>query len=253
MQIEEFDALIRNMLSFEQAEAAETALNGLQVSPSCKDLQKIGFTVDASLETFKIATDQGADLVFVHHGIFWKNIKPLTGIIYQRLKYLIEHNLALYAVHLPLDMHPELGNNAGIAGLLKLEQRMPFGVYHGVKIGIKGNLPKEKNIKEISDILSKSALIPLRSLAFGKEKIKTVGIVSGGAPENARDAIAEGLDLFITGEASHEVYHECLEASLNVIFAGHYLTEVWGVQAVQKKIAADTKLKTCFLDIPTGY
>jgi dinuclear metal center YbgI/SA1388 family protein len=253
MLIKEFDAWIRNTLGFEQVEAADNAMNGLQVSSAGKELKKIAFAVDACLESFKRAKALDADLIFVHHGIFWGDLPPLTGLVYERVKFLIEHNLSLYAVHLPLDMHPELGNNARLADLVGLEQREPFGPYHGIKIGIKGVLPQETHIKEIGDTLAKYTHTPPQILALGKEKIKTVCIVSGGAPESARDAIAQGIDLFFTGEASHTIYHECAEAPLNVIFAGHYLTEVWGVQAVQKKIAADTGLATCFIDIPTGY
>lgn len=253
MRIEEFDGYIKDLLAIEQLSGIDSALNGLQVERIDPELNKIAFAVDASGESFQRAVAWGADLLFTHHGIFFGKTRPVTGILYARLKYLLENQLALYAVHLPLDMHPELGNNAGIAGLLKLKNRKAFGIYHGVKIGIKGTLPKEASLSRISDVLCKNSLIPPHCLAFGKEKTKSIGIVSGGAAGNVREAIEEKLDLYITGEAAHTVYHECAEAGINVIFTGHYLSEVWGVQALQRKIAADTKLKTCFIDIPTGY
>ncbi|MBN1797123.1 MAG: Nif3-like dinuclear metal center hexameric protein [Spirochaetales bacterium] len=253
MLIEEFDSLMKELLAIEQFANIDSALNGLQVGRNDPELKKIAFAVDASGESFQRAASWGADLLFTHHGIFFGKMRPVTGVLYARLQYLLENQLALYTAHLPLDIHPEFGTNAGIAGLLKLKHRKVFGLYHGVKMGIKGTLPKELSLAEISVVLCKNSLIPPRCLAFGKEKINTVGIVSGGAAGNVRDAIEEGLDLYITGEATHSVYHECSEAGINVMFIGHYLSEVWGVQALQQKIAQATHLKTCFIDIPTGY
>jgi dinuclear metal center YbgI/SA1388 family protein len=253
MRIEDFDHYIKELLAIEQLSGIDSSLNGLQVSRNNPLINNIAFAVDASAESFQRAVAWGAELLFCHHGIFFGKTRPVTGILYSRIQYLIENQLALYAVHMPLDLHPELGNNAGIAGLLKLKNRETFGLYHGIKMGIKGTLPKEASLNQISNLLGKNKPLPPRILAFGKEKIKTVGIVSGGAANNVRDAIEEKLDLYITGEASHTIYHECAEAGINVIFAGHYLSEVWGVHSVQRKIAAETKLKNCFIDIPTGY
>lgn len=253
MRIEEFDSLIKELLPIEEVAHLDSALNGLQVGRNDPELRNVAFAVDACEESFQRAIDWGADLLFTHHGILFGKIRPVTGVLYARLQYLLKNQLALYSVHLPLDMHPELGNNAGIADLLNLKNRKEFGPYHGIKMGIKGFLPKQASLAEISDVLCKNSLIPPRCLAFGKEKIKTVGIVSGGAASNVRDAIEEKLDLYITGESAHTVYHECAEAGINVIYIGHYVSEVWGVQALQHKIAKDTKLKTCFIDVPTGY
>jgi dinuclear metal center YbgI/SA1388 family protein len=253
MLVNDFDTLIRGWLPFQQAEKADSALNGLQVGRRDREVRKVAFAVDASAETFRRAAGLKADLVFVHHGLFFGKTKPVTGALYKRLAFLAEHDIALYAVHLPLDMAPVLGNNAGLAERLGLVAPEPFGVYHGVKIGLKGKLKEPRPLREIVRELLGNPPLPASFLAFGPETVDTAGIVSGGAPEAARDAIDEGLDLFVTGEQSHEIYHESLEAGLNVIFAGHYASERFGVEAVMKKVAAETGLDTAFIDVPTGY
>jgi len=252
MLVKEFDALIRSWLPFDQAEKADSALNGLQVGRRDKDVRKAAFAVDASAETFRRAAGLGADLVFVHHGLFFGRTKPVTGALFGRLGFLAEHDIALYAVHLPLDMAPGIGNNAGLAAKIGLADLEPFGVYHGVKIGLKGGLPSPRPLRELAALFLGNQPLPGTYLAFGPETVATAGVVSGGAPESARDAIDEGLDLFVTGEQSHEIYHESLESGLNVIFAGHYASERYGVEAVGRKVAAETGLGTVFIDVPTG-
>ncbi|MEJ2662595.1 MAG: Nif3-like dinuclear metal center hexameric protein [Spirochaetia bacterium] len=252
MRIKDFDALVRGILPIERMEGVDKAVNGLQVTRRDPEISRMAFAVDASLESFKRAAAWGADLLFTHHGLFFGGPRPLTGVLYERVLFLSEHQLALYSVHLPLDMHPELGNNAELARLLGLRELAGFGRYHGVDIGIKGILPEELTLAEISGRLGVESPAAPRCLAFGRAKIKSVGIVSGGAATDVREAIHENLDLFITGEASHDIYHECAEAGINVLFAGHYLSEAPGVKAFQKIIAQKTGLETCFIDIPTG-
>lgn len=253
MLIHDFDALVRGFLPFEAAEKADSALNGLQVGRRNPELRKIAFAVDASLETFRRAAAAGADLVFVHHGLFFGGTKPVTGFLRERLAFLFEHDLALYAVHLPLDMAPEVGNNAGIAAKLGLQNCRPFGAYHGIRIGIRGTFAEPVPLEKIVVQLCGRGSAPNSFLSFGPTTVSSAGIVSGGAPETAREAISEGLDLFVTGERSHEIYHECQEAGLNVIFAGHYASELFGVEAVCRKLAAETDLETVFIDVPTGF
>jgi dinuclear metal center YbgI/SA1388 family protein len=248
-----FDNFIRGILPFTEMEKADSALNGLQVGRRDREIEKIAFAVDASLESFRRALALKADLLFVHHGLFFGKVKPVTGVLWQRLKLLLETDLCLYAVHLPLDTAPVLGNNAGLARVLGLENLAPFGLYHGVPIGCRGTFPAPRPLGSVVEMLLGRSPASGSALAFGTESVRTVGIVSGGAPECARDAAAEGLDLFVTGEASHEIYHESLEAGLNVIFAGHYATEVYGVESVRRTVEKEINLETVFIDLPTGY
>jgi dinuclear metal center YbgI/SA1388 family protein len=253
MDLAEFDRLIRNLLPMDAVGDNDVSLNGLQVSRENRELKCVAFAVDASMEGFRRAVEVKADLLFVHHGLLWNKQQMIQGNLHKRLSFLVKNDLALYAVHLPLDLDPELGNNIGIARCLNLGNMSPFGMYKGLKIGIQGALPANKRLEEIVDMLyGKSRLSGIHTLPFGREWIQTVGIVSGGDPRAAYEAIQEGLDLFITGDSSHEIYHECLEAGLNVVFGGHYLTEVWGIKQVADKVKKETGLETRVLDIPTG-
>ena len=252
MLLKDFDKMIRELLDIDRIDPLDVSLNGLQVSRSKDEIKKVAFAVDACMESFKRSADLNADILFVHHGIFWGKPYRITGGLYNRIQFLIKKDIALYGVHLPLDMHPEIGNNAGIAHRLGLESIEPFGDYHGLKIGCKGALPSAKTIDDIIDSIPGRAAELLAKLNFGPKKIRTIGIVSGGAPEVVSQAIAESIDLYITGDASHTVYHEAMEGGINVLSAGHYSTETWGVKLLMKKIESETDLSTVFIDIPTG-
>ena len=252
MHIEEVDTYFRSFLQIDELERTDSSLNGLQVTRGTKEITTIAFAVDACQATFRRAAEKGADMLFVHHGLFWGAPVPLTGIIYERLHYLIKEDLALYAVHLPLDMHPTVGNNAGMARALELEQVEPFGIYKGTAIGCKGVCKNERSIDELLPLLGLTREECLGIFPFGPEKIKSVGIVSGGAAMEAEDALRDRLDLFITGDLSHTVFHFCQEGGLNLISAGHYQTETWGVRHVAEKTARETGLNTVFIDVPTG-
>ena len=164
----------------------------------------------------------------------------------------MEHDLALYGVHLPLDMHPEVGNNIGLARLLGLTELSPFGSWKGFKIGLKGVLPAQRTIEELARALGGPQGSPVRMLPFGPAQVRTVGVISGGAPWEALQAIEEGLDCYVTGESAHGIYHHCLEAGISVMFAGHYHSESFGVRQLAERLALDTGLETSYLDIPTG-
>jgi dinuclear metal center YbgI/SA1388 family protein len=205
------------------------------------------------MESFRLAADWGADVLFVHHGLFWSEQLRVCGGHYERLRFLMERGLSLYAVHLPLDMHPVVGNNAGLADVLGLVEREPFGLYKGFQIGVKGRFPVRTGREEVAGRLFGPQAEPLaRLLPFGKAEVGSVGIVSGGAPFEALQAVDEGLDMYITGESSHSVYHQAQEAGLNILFAGHYQTETWGVRLVAEKTREDTGCETRFFDVPTG-
>jgi dinuclear metal center YbgI/SA1388 family protein len=186
-------------------------------------------------------------VLFVHHGLFWGVERPLTDNTYLRVKALVEADMALYALHLPLDLHPELGNNALIADALGLVERRPFGEYKGTLIGVAGKLPKPRKLAELSAELEFPGMLP-----FGPELIATVAVISGHAPELALQAAGQGLDCYVTGELGHELYHDCLERGLNVLYGGHYRTEVFGVRRLAREVARELGLETTFVDVATG-
>jgi dinuclear metal center YbgI/SA1388 family protein len=251
MRLTEFDRLVRELLVLDTAAPGDDALNGVQVANESGEAGRAAFAVDACLEAVRRAVEWKADVLFVHHGLFWGAPLALTGGHYRRVKELLAGDCALYAVHLPLDLHPELGNNAWIARRLGLREVRPFGEYEGLKIGCQGEFAEPRSLGEVQTLLM-GARQALGVLPFGPEVVRTVGIVSGGAARDALQAIDERLDLFITGDASHTVYHYCLEGRINVIFGGHYLTEVGGVKGLADRLAERHGLATVFLDIPTG-
>lgn len=252
MQANELAAYLDELLQVDLCARADRSLNGLQVGRSRRPIAKVALAVDASAETIRRAAGAGADLLLVHHGLFWGSPIAITGTHYERVKLFLDNDIALYACHLPLDRHETLGNNAVMARMLGLRDTMLFGEYHGIEIGWKGRLPEPATTHQICERLFGSTDDVLGILPFGPESCTGVGIISGGAPDDVTQAIDEGLDLYITGDASHTIYHRCLEAGINVIFGGHYATETHGVRAVGERLTAEFSLDTEFIDVPTG-
>ncbi len=252
MNINELVDWFDTVLKPEDYVRADVSMNGLQVGRRQQEITRAAFAVDACMESFQRAVHAGADILFVHHGLFWGKPISLTDAHYERISYLMEHDLALYASHLPLDAHPEVGNNAGIANKLDLMNRMPFGEYHGSMIGVRGDLPEELSLEAVLGILDLSDEASVSVLPFGRKKIEHVGIISGGAAGEVIQALDEGLDLYITGETAHQIYHTCLEGGINVIAGGHYNTETYGPKLVADKLSAEKGIQTIFIDFPTG-
>ena len=251
MKLKELDSYFRSFLAIDELSGTDVSLNGVQVENDA-DITCIAFAVDACMETFRRAKEAGAQMVFVHHGLFWGHEQTLTGIHYQRIKFLIENNMALYAVHLPLDIHPIIGNNVALAREAGLIDLKPFGEYHGIKVGVKGTFKSPVATEQVLSTLGYDRAELLACLAFGKEKNLTGAVITGGGEHDVAAAIDEDIDLYITGDAAHVVYHTCLENKINMISAGHYRTEVYGVQNVANKVSDDLGLKAFFIDVPTG-
>jgi len=249
---QKLDAFFRSILDLEGFKNTDNSLNGIQVDNDGAEIRKIAFAVDASLECFKRAKNAGAGMIFVHHGLFWGKSERLEGYFRERIKYLLDNNLCLYGVHLPLDQHPTAGNNAVLAKLLGIVDPEPFGLYHGHKIGYKGRLSGPLTIEEAANKIGYMNRPPLGIYPFGKKSIETAAIISGGGAEEILQALEEEVDLYITGESSHGYYHHALEGKLNYIAGGHYSTEVWGVRAMREAAANRLNLDTEFIDIPTG-
>ena len=246
------DAFFRSFLEIDNFASNDNSLNGIQVDNDGDSIRKIAFGVDAAMETFEQAAALNAGMLFVHHGLFWGVPSRIDGNLRRRIKFLLDRNICLYAVHLPLDAHPRFGNNACLAELLGLENLEPFGAYHGRKIGCMGTFPSPVSIDEAVKKINFLNRPPLGVFPFGKKENSSAAVMSGGAAANARDAIEAGVDLFVTGESSHSVYHDCLEGKLNMIAGGHYSTEVWGVQAVMRHCMAELGIDAEFADVPTG-
>jgi dinuclear metal center YbgI/SA1388 family protein len=252
MTVQEFDAYIRGFLAIDEFTRLDHSRNGLQVDRQNQEIHRVACAVDAAQQVFEEAAQWKADLLFVHHGLFWGREEVLVGTHYGRVRTLLDNDLALYAVHLPLDSHLSVGNNAVMAEVLGLADVEPFGLVRNVPIGVAGSFSSSRSLQWVVDTLFGDRFSPLAVLPFGPPEIRTVGIISGGAPLEVDQAIEQGIDLYITGDANHITYHRCRDAGINAVFAGHYATEIWGVQRMAERIAADTPLVTTFLDIPTG-
>jgi len=234
-------------LKVDEFKNLDISMNGLQVENLGQSVEKICFAVDACADTIEQAVEEGADLLVVHHGLFWGKPIPLVRSHYNRIKALLDGNLALYACHLPLDAHPKYGNNVQIARALGLFEIKPFLN----NIGCKGILEEDMSCTQIARIISgQSSGLAECILPFGTENIKTVGICSGAASMDVGEAIKVGLDAYITGDCRHEIYHTCKEEQMNLISLGHYCTETFGVKALKQLIETEFKTETSFIDIP---
>ena len=250
MKVKDLVDYFSEILKISDFNNADISLNGLQVGDEDANVKKLAFAVDASLATIEEAAKQGADMLFVHHGMFWGRPIAITGRHYKRVKTLLDHNMALFACHLPLDANLELGNNAQMAKRLELKDVEQFSFFRGVHVGVKGVLPQPMTPNEIIEKLGVRR--DERTLVIGdsKRKIKKVGVVSGDGASDMYDALGEGLDALITGEARYTMFNDCVEEpSFTLMCLGHYETEVFGVKAVQEKVN-QMGLETCFIDNP---
>ena len=236
------------------------AINGLQAENSGQ-VGRIVAAVDASQATIDgvIATlepDESPPLLLVHHGLLWDGNVPLTGRRYRRVAALLDHDIPLYSAHIPLDIHPEVGNNAVLAERLGLRVEGWFGAYRGITIGVWGHAPASLPTREALALELDRVLHTLKGSATlipgGPERPSLIGIITGAAGNMIGEARAAGLDTFITGEGPHHTYFDAMEWGVNVIYAGHYATETLGVQALASHLAEHFDLDWDFHDHPTG-
>ncbi len=230
----------------------DAAVNGLQVEGRT-EVRRIATAVSASAALFRAAAAWGADAVLVHHGLLWRGTDavPILGATRERFRLLLQEEINLIAYHLPLDRHSEHGNNAVLCRTLGLEHLEPFGTYHGVSIGFAGVFPQPLARAElIRRVFEATGQQPLAFPPDGEPVIASVGIVSGGAPEIFDEAVAAGLDAFVTGEAREWVLHRAAEEGVTFIAAGHYATERFGVQALGDHLSTRFDLEVRFFDFP---
>ncbi len=225
------------------------ALNGLQVENSGK-VKKIGAAVDACEFSIRAAVERGVDLLIVHHGLFWSGVQPLTGASHRKIKIALDHDLAIYSAHLPLDVHPVVGNNALLCKALGFKKTTPFFFEKGRFIGLKTNATMKR--AALVDRLEQTLGGPVKLCAGGPEKIARIGVVTGGAGAEVARAASEGVDTFITGEGPHHSYLLAEEQGVNLIYGGHYATEIFGVKALAAHLSKKFKLPWEFIDHPTG-
>ncbi|MGH8623081.1 MAG: Nif3-like dinuclear metal center hexameric protein, partial [Burkholderiales bacterium] len=240
-------AYLDDFLRVRDVRDAPEALNGLQIE-NAGEVTRLAAAVDLCEATVRLAVDAHADLLLVHHGLFWGGPVPLSGPVYRRVSALIAHNVALYAVHLPLDCHPDLGNAVLLARLLGVGVREPFGDWHGQACGVWGELDTTRDA--LAARLTATLGTAPRVLAFGPERIRRLGIVTGAGGSMIPQAATAGLDAYITGEGTHHSYVVAEELRLNVYYGGHYATETFGVRRLGELLAARFGVEHVWLDLP---
>jgi len=228
---------------------SDASANGLQVE-GCGPVKRVGLAVDACLASILQAAEKGCNLLIVHHGLLWGEEIRLCGHTYRRVRSLIQADIALYASHLPLDAHPEVGNNIQIARRLSLSDVHPFGEYRGIPIGFQGCLEEPIRLRDALAACSEKIGPPKTVLQFGPEEIHRVGIVTGSASDAPifDEAARSGIDLLVTGEPKQAAYNLAQEYGLNVYYGGHYHTETFGVKALGNHLTERFGLPTEFVE-----
>jgi dinuclear metal center YbgI/SA1388 family protein len=227
------------------------ALNGLQVQGP-DEVGVVAVAVDASEAVIRAAGEVGADLLVVHHGLFWGGLRPLTGPHFRRVRALIDARLGLYSCHLPLDGHAEIGNCVLLARALGLELEGRFGAYQGAPIGWWGRLREAVDADGLLTLVEAAVGGPAHLIPGGPRRIETVGVMTGAGASFVPEAAALGLDAFITGEGPHHTHFDGMELGVHVVFGGHYATETFGVRALGEHLAGRFGLTWHFVDQPTG-
>jgi dinuclear metal center YbgI/SA1388 family protein len=225
------------------------AMNGLQVE-NRGSITRIAAAVDASLATVEMAIAARADLLIVHHGLFWSARKPWTGKTLELIRLLIDHNLAVYSSHLPLDMHPRLGNNAQLCGALGFRATEPFFFQKDQHLGLQSRtrVPLEDLKRRLQKAVGGEPVV----LPGGPAICQRIGVVTGGAGAELHQAVKEGIDTFVTGEGPHWTFALAEELEVNVLYGGHYATETFGVKALAAELSKRFGVPWSFLDHPSG-
>ena len=236
-------------LRIREIEDWPNALNGLQIENSGR-ITKIGAAVDVSTRVLTQAAKKQIDFLIVHHGLFWPGLRPVTGALRRQLRLAFDNDIALYSAHLPLDIHPKVGNNAQLAGLLGLKLTEPFFEEKGQLIGLKTSASLSR--EELARRLGKTLGGPIRAFNFGPKKTKTIGIITGAAGSEIDKVSQEKIDTLITGEAPHWAAVAAEELEMNLLLGGHYATETFGVKALARHLSKRWNIPSAFISFPTG-
>lgn len=248
--LREIECYINEKLRLGEIPDYSAAHNGLQLSNN-GEVTKVAAAVDASLPVIRKAINEGADMLVVHHGLFWQGVQCLVGAQYEKFAEAIHANLAIYSAHIPLDVHPTLGNNALLAKALGMENTICYHDWKGIKLGLRQEMELE-----FEEMIQRVELALGQDVHFcrGRKEpsVGVVGVITGGAGAEIAAMAAQGIDTFITGEGPHWSYPLAEELGVNLIYGGHYATETFGVKALSTHIAEKWGMTHTFIDHPTG-
>lgn len=225
------------------------AHNGLQFANG-GTVERVICAVDASLATVEEAVRRGGDLLLVHHGLFWQGVRPVTEAIYRKFKVAMDGGLAIYSSHIPLDIHPKLGNNVQLLRALGFEKSEPFFNWKGIDLGRRVFF--DGNVGDLRSQLESAVGGPVLLSGDEGEVAGTVGVITGGAGSEVESIAAEGIDTFISGEGPHWTFPLAEELGINVMYAGHYATETFGVKALCERLSDHFKVEGQFVEFPSG-
>ncbi|MEM0969506.1 MAG: Nif3-like dinuclear metal center hexameric protein [Verrucomicrobiota bacterium] len=242
-------AYLRDYLRLDEIPDFSASWNGLQIENE-GEVTRIAAAVDSHLPVVRKAVEENADLLLVHHGLFWNGIQPFQGAMREKLKLALDHNLSLYSAHHPLDVHPVVGNNALLAKSLGLSGGTGFFPYKGTPIGLQfeGSWAREEFTRSLTELFGTAPILA----PGGPETIQRLGICTGGAGGEIQSVRQEGVDTFLTGEGPHWSFPLAEELGINLYYAGHYATETFGVKALAQHLAEEFDLSWFFVDHPTG-
>jgi dinuclear metal center YbgI/SA1388 family protein len=234
------------------AEIKDYGPQGLQVETDNDEIGRIALSVDVAPPIIEAAAEWGADMLLVHHGVLWRDVERIAGPLGARVRAFMRHGINLYAAHLPLDAHPEVGNNAVLAQQLGVDVETWWFDSNGTKLGVLGELsaelPVDQLVQQVNGLLNTNS----RVLVHGSADVKTVAIITGFGIDGLAEAKSLGADTLITGETSHANYWAAADLGMNVIFGGHYATETVGVKALGQHLTEKFGLETRFFDFPTA-
>jgi len=254
MQLSELVDRLNEELAVAEWRGADYAVNGLQVGPEEESVDHVAFAVDGVVATAEAAADAGADLLVVHHGVSWGGIDRVTGAEYDRLRALLDGDVALYAAHLPLDAHREYGNAARLCAHLDLEVTEPFGREGPAHVGQRA-VTADREPYTTDELRGALAALDgggdVGVLDFGPEELRDVAVLTGSGTDWIAEAREKGVDALVTGEGKQPAYHEAREAGISVFLAGHYATETFGVRALAD-LVDEWGPETTYLPHPTG-
>lgn len=251
VSLEKIAAALQRELRVGEIPDYPPALNGLQLANRSGAVRSVASAVDACAAVIDQAVAAGAQLLLVHHGLFWQGAQRIEGALFAKLHHAMAHDLAIYSAHIPLDVHPTLGNNALLAKALGLRHTAPFFPWKGIQLGLRAAV----NLDRAALVEKTSAAVggPVHLCPGGPARVRRLGLITGGAGSEIAAAAAEGIDTFITGEGPHWSYTLAEELGVNILYAGHYATETFGVLALGRWLSAKFRLPPVqFIDHPTG-
>ncbi|NQY32583.1 MAG: Nif3-like dinuclear metal center hexameric protein [Coraliomargarita sp.] len=247
-KLSEIVAFCDQRIRLSEVKDFDGAYNGLQIENS-GEVRKVAAAVDAGRMPFEKAIEEGVDFIICHHGLFWTQPIPLTGTDYAKVKLAFDNNLAVYGAHLPLDCHPEIGNNALLADALGLKKSGSFLPYEGNDIAVIADGPEGGRAALANKL---QALFPdtYQAIEYGSEHPERIAILTGSGQSTVPHLIPNGIDTLVTGELRQHHFNMAQELGLNLYPCGHYATEVFGVKALAAEVAEKFGIEWTFIEQP---